>query len=121
MSNFFEFSKNCITDYYFLTIAKLFGLLNIGNKGIEQEMLNLDRVRLVRPEFTPQIRLRRNHLHGQVSRGTSESKVDNLKTGCLRSDPIDSKTKLRYGLSSSKPAAHEKERCPVVGMLPFRI
>ncbi len=29
MINFFEFSKNCITGYYFLTIAKVFGLLNV--------------------------------------------------------------------------------------------
>ncbi|MBR8838866.1 MAG: transposase [Stigonema ocellatum SAG 48.90 = DSM 106950] len=57
--------------------------VNIGNKGIEQEMLNLDRVRLVRPEFTPQIRLRRNHLHGQVSRGTSEYKVDKKENWML--------------------------------------
>ena len=76
--------------------------VNIGNKGIKQEMLNLDRVRLVRPEFTPQIRLRRNHFLRVVSRGTSKSKVIDLKTGCLRSDPKDYKTKLRYGLSSSR-------------------
>ena len=68
------------------------GGVNIGNKGIKQEMLNSERVRLVRPEFTPQICLRRNHFRGGVSRGTSESKVINLKTGCLRSDPKDSKT-----------------------------
>ncbi|MBR8833230.1 MAG: transposase [Stigonema ocellatum SAG 48.90 = DSM 106950] len=45
---------------------------NIGNKGIELEGFNSSKVRLVRPEFTPQIRQRRNHLHGQVSRGTSK-------------------------------------------------
>ena len=64
---------------------------NIGNKGIEIEGLSSSKVRLVRPEFTPQIRLRRYHSHGRVSRGTSQSKVNDLKTGCLRSDPIDSK------------------------------
>ena len=65
---------------------------NIGNKGIEIFKLNSSKVRLVRPEFTPQIRLRRNHPLRGVSRGTNQSKVNDLKTGCLRSDPIDSKT-----------------------------
>jgi|GEM_PF-3981460 len=64
---------------------------NIGNKGVEFQGLSSSKVRLVKPEFTPQIRLRRNHPHGRVSRGTSQFKVNDLKTGCLRSDPIDSK------------------------------
>jgi epoxyqueuosine reductase QueG len=43
--NFFQFWKNCITGYYFLMLAKLFGLLTVENRATSPAVLDADRLR----------------------------------------------------------------------------
>jgi putative transposase len=52
---------------------------NIANKAIGTAQLNKEKVRVVRSEFTPQIRLRRNHQQRLVSLGRRTNQQNKLR------------------------------------------